>query len=289
MTFSMDRKLHDKTWQVHKDDHKTEGYNLNKIFEIDLPFWQCKQNLYVEKDVEIDRFSFIILELVNNGKNKYSEIYDFLGIDEDSFVNIQFNYLIKNNFLREIDNDTLKITLEGINFMNKKSKAKRAENEEFEFLITDRFNYLKNDLSGKFFNPELPIDKNLSKGRKNVFSGYSIIQSHKKTKKDDVKEIQHSNSPTFKFLNENRGNFADFYNSMFKEKTFYDFADTKLDAHKRNIRFLALVFEHKDNICDRIVDILQYNQSVRKFDFKFYKEESLSKLVTEYYTKHDEL
>lgn len=285
----MDRKLHDKTWQVHKDDHKTEGYNLKDIFEIDLPFWQCKQNLYVEKDVEIDRFSFIILELVNNGKNKYSEIYDFLGIDEDSFVNIQFNYLIKNNFLREIDNDTLKITLEGINFMNKKSKAKRTETEEFEFLITDRFNYLKNDLSGKFFNPELPIDKNLSKGRINDFSGYSIIQSHKKTKKDDVKEIQHSNSPTFKFLNENRGNFADFYNSMFKEKTFYDFADTKLDAHKRNIRFLALVFEHKDNICDRIVDILQYNQSVRKFDFKFYKEESLSKLVTEYYTKHDEL
>ena len=194
----MDRKLHDKTWQVHKDDHKTEGYNLKDIFEIDLPFWQCKQNLYVEKDVEIDRFSFIILELVNNGKNKYSEIYDFLGIDEDSFVNIQFNYLIKNNFLREIDNDTLKITLEGINFMNKKSKAKRTETEEFEFLITDRFNYLKNDLSGKFFNPELPIDKNLSKGRINDFLGYSIIQSHKKTKKDDVKEIQHSNSPTFK-------------------------------------------------------------------------------------------
>ena len=52
---------------------------------------------------------------------------------------------------------------------------------------------------------------------------------------------------------------------------------------------MALVFEHKDNICDRIVDILQYNQSVRKFDFKFYKEESLSKLVTEYYTKHDKL
>ena len=86
----MDRKLHDKTWQVRKDDHKTEGYNLKDIFEIDLPFWQCKQNLYVEKDVEIDRFSFIILELVNSGKNKYSEIYDFLGIDEDSFVNILY-------------------------------------------------------------------------------------------------------------------------------------------------------------------------------------------------------
>lgn len=285
----MDKKLRERIWQVHKNDHKTEGYILNDITEIDLPFWQCKQNLYVEKDIEIDRFSFIILELVNSGKNKYSEIYDVLGIDEDSFVNIQFNYLIKNNFLREVDNDTLKITLEGVNFMNKKSKAKQTETEEFEFLMQDKFQYLKNDLSGTFFNPELPIDKQLSQGKKNDFSGYSIIQSNKKQQKDDVKEIEHSNAPTFKLLNENRGNFAQFYNRMFKEKTFYDFADTKLESHKRNIRFLGLIFQHKENLIDRKVDILQFNQSVKKFDNKFYKEEVLSKLVTEYYAKHDEL
>ena len=199
----MDKTVKEKTWQKHKDDYETEGYTLKKIFEIDLPFWECKQTIYVEKDIEIDRFSFIILELVKNGKSKYSDIYDFLGIDEDSFVNIQFNYLIKNNFLQEVDNNTLAITPEGINFMNKKSQNKRTVTEDFEFLMTDRFDYLKNDLSGTFFNPNLPIDKKISQGRKNDFSGYKIIQSHKKQQNDDVIEIRHSNSPTLNLLKEN--------------------------------------------------------------------------------------
>ena len=82
------------------------------------------------------------------------------------------------------------------------------------------------------------------------------------------------------FLKENRGNFAIFYNSLFKDKTFYDFADTKIDAFKRNIRFLALAFENKENSSDHKIDILQYNMSVKKFDFKFYREDCLSNLVT---------
>lgn len=274
----MDKDLYKKTWSVHKDDHKTEGYQLEKIFEIDLPFWQCKQNLYVEKDIEVDRFSFIILGLIYHGIIKYSDIYDILGIEEDSFVNIQFNYLIKNNFIQEIDNDTLKITLEGINFLNKRAKNKRTETEEFEFLIIDKCNYLKNDLSDTFFDPQKPIDKGWSHGKKNDFSGYKIIQSHKRQQNDDIIDIRHTNQPTFKSLKENRVDFAEYYNSMFNEKTFYDFADTKLESYKRNIRFLALKF--KKNTDDYIVDILQYNKSVNKFDFKFYKEEYLSNLIT---------
>lgn len=283
----MDKTVKEKIWQKHKDDHKTEDYILKKLFEIDLPFWECKQNIYVEKDIDIDRFSFIILELVNSGKSKYSDIYEILGIDNDSFVNIQFNYLIKNGFLREVDNESLAITLEGSNFMNKKTKNKRTETEEFEFLMPDRFDYLKNDLSGSFFNPNIPIDKKLSQGKKNDFSGYNIIQSHKKTKNEDVIEIQHSNKPTYKSLCEKRGDFAIFYNRLFKDKSFYDFADSKLDAHKRNIRFLGLEFQNRNNSRDFIVDILQYNKSVKKFDFKFYKEEYLSKLVTDCYSKHN--
>lgn len=285
----MDKK-YEKIWQKHKEDYKTEGYRLKDIFEIDLPFGQCKQNLYVEKDIEIDRFSNILLELVKNGYNRYSEIYKILGTDEDSFVNIQFNYLIKNNFLREIDNETLEITPEGINFMNKKTKLKKTETEDFEFLIPDPFYYIKNDLSGAFFNPQMPIDKNWSQGKKNDFSGYSLIQSHKKQIKNDIKEIRHSNTPSFNRLEEMRSDFASFYNRMFKEKTFYDFADTQLEAHKRNIRFLGLLFENENNPHEIKVDIRQYQQSVRKFDMKFYKEETLSKLVTKYYQeKPDEL
>ena len=73
---------------------------------------------------------------------------------------------------------------------------------------------------------------------------------------------------------------------MFKDKTFYDFADTKLESHKRNIRFLGLNYENEKNKSDFIIDIHQYNQSVKKFDFKFYKEEYLSKLVTNYFSQN---
>ena len=284
----MNDKVKQNTWRIHKDDHKTEGFKLDDIFEIDLPFWQCKQNVVVEKDVEIDRFSFIILKLVDSGMTKYSEICAFLGIDEDSFVNIQFNYLLKNDFLREIDNDTLAITLDGKSFMNKDAKVKHTETEEFEFLMHDKFVFLKNDLSGTFFDPSKPIDKNWSYGKKQDFSGYNIIQSHKKQTKDDVKEIEHQNKPTYKLLTESRSSFAEFYNSQCQEKTFYDFANSNFQQFKRNIRFLGLLYRNKKNESDIMIDILQYNQTVNKFDGKYNGENSLSKLVTNYYQKHFE-
>ena len=58
-------KRFQKIWEQYKDHHKTEGYELTHIFDIYLPFWQCKQNIVIEKEVELDRFSRIILELIN--------------------------------------------------------------------------------------------------------------------------------------------------------------------------------------------------------------------------------
>ena len=50
-----------KVFNQFKNDHKTEGYELESIFDIYLPFWQCKQDIVIETAVEIDRFSRIIL------------------------------------------------------------------------------------------------------------------------------------------------------------------------------------------------------------------------------------
>ena len=74
MIYSVEVKVKQQLWQTHKDDYTTEGYVLDDIFEIDLPFWQCKQNIVVEKDIEIDRFSAIILRLVDSGVRSYSDI-----------------------------------------------------------------------------------------------------------------------------------------------------------------------------------------------------------------------
>lgn len=274
------------TWRIHKDDHRTENFSLAEILEIDLPFWECKQNVIVEKDVEVDRFSHILLELIDSGINTYPELFNFLGIEEDCFVNIQFHYLLKNRFIKETVNDTLEVTLDGKNFMNKKSKAKKTETEEFEFLMLDRFDFIKNDMNNEFFDPSKPIDK-ASEGKTNAFSGYKLIQTHKKGKSEkDVITIEHQNSPSYSTLVSKRSDFSIFFNSQYKEKTFYDFADSKFSRYRRNIRFLALIFISDTNKSDIKIDIRQLNSSVKKFDKKFALEDKLSKIVTNYYQKN---
>ena len=281
----MDNNLKQNTWKFHKDDYKNEDYSLKEIFEIDLPFWECKQNVVVEKDVEIDRFSQIILDLIDNGFSYYSDIYKFLGIDETSFVNIQFHFLLKNGFIAENDDGSLKVTLEGRNFKNKKRNAKKMETEEFEFLMFDRFNFIKNDMNGEFFDPQKPIDK-VSAGRMQEFFGYKLIQTHKKETEDEIITIDHVHEPSYRDLQDNRSDFSTFLNSQFKNKTFYDFADTDLKRYKRNIRFVALLYVHNFNQMDIKVDLRQYNLSVNKFNRKFIKEEKLSKIVTSYFQKN---
>ena len=278
------------TWRIHKDDHRTENFSLTEILEIDLPFWECKQNVIVEKSVEIDRFSHILLELIDSGINTYPEIFNFLGIDEDCFVNIQFHYLLKNRFIKETAHDTLEVTLDGRNFMNKKSKAKKTEIEEFEFLMLDRFDFIKNDMNNEFFDPNKPIDK-VSEGKINNFSGYKLFQTNKKEKAEKgIITIKHQNHPSYSTLVSKRSDFSIFFNSQFKEKTFYDFADNNFKQHKRNIRFLALIFISDTNKSDIKIDIRQLSSSVKKFDKKFALEEKLSKIVTDYYQKnYDEL
>lgn len=285
MIYFVEVKVKQQLWQTHKDDYTTEGYVLDDIFEIDLPFWQCKQNIVVEKDIEIDRFSAIILRLVDSGVRSYSDICAVLGIEEDSFVTIQFHYLLKNNFLRELAHDTFALTLEGRNFIDKRNgiAVKKMETEEFEFLMMD----LQNDLSGAFFDPQQPIDKNWSSGKKKNFSGYRIIQSHRKQQRDGVKEIEHKHKPTYATLVARRAQFTQFYNTFFKEKSFYDFADEGLQQHKRNIRFLALLFKNEQNDDDIRVNILQYNQTLNKFSGQYNEENTLSKLVTQYWSSLD--
>lgn len=281
----MDNKLKENTWKVHKDDYKNEDYSLKEIFEIDLPFWECKQNVVVEKDVEIDLFSQIILDLIDNGFDHYSDIYKFLGIDETSFVTIQFHFLLKNGFIAETNDNSLKITMEGRNFKDKKRNAKKMETEEFEFLMFDRFNFIKNDMNGDYFDPQKPIDK-VSAGRIKEFFGYKLIQTHKKAVEDEIVTIDHAHEPSYRDLQDNRSDFSTFLNSQFKNKTFYDFADTDLKKYKRNIRFIALLYVHDSNQTDIKVDLRQYNLSVNKFDRKFIKEEKLSKIVTSYFQKN---
>ena len=113
---------------------------LKDIFEIYLPFWFCRQNVVVEREIELDRFSKIILQTIQSGFTKHSEVCKFLGVETDAFVTMQFHFLIKNNLLNEIpiSNDTeYEITFDGLSFLDRKKKVTTVETIEFEYFYND--------------------------------------------------------------------------------------------------------------------------------------------------------
>ena len=274
-------KRFQQVWERFKDHHKTEGYKLVSIFDIYLPFWQCKQNVVIEKEMELDRFSRIILELVNNKITSHNEICAFLGIDEDSFVTVQFHFLLKNDLIRETQIGVYEITHEGLSFLQNKTKLKNIETVEFEYYITEKMDYLKNDLTQDFFDPKFPIDTQVSARRKSNFSGYTVMQTHQVQKSELGKEIPHKQKPTFRFVSEQRNNFTSFFNKQFKDKNFYDFADRDLEAHKRSICFYGLLYENESNSEERILEIRQSQKSVKNF-INSELEQTLTNKATKY-------
>ncbi len=280
-------KRFQQDWERFKDHHKTEGFKLVSIFDIYLPFWQCKQNVVIEKEMELDRFSRIILELVNNKITSHIKICAFLGIDEDSFVTVQFHFLLKNDLIRETQIGIYEITHEGLSFLQNKTKLKNIETVEFEYYMTEKMDYLKNDLTQDFFDPNFPIDTQVSAGRKSNFSGYTVMQTHQVQKSETAKEIPHKQKPTFRFVSEQRNNFTSFFNKQFKDKNFYDFADSDLEAHKRSICFYGLLYENETNKDERILDIRQSQKSVKNF-INSELEQTLTNKATKYLNENED-
>lgn len=284
----MINKKYQKVWEYFKNNHTTEEYTLKEVFDIYIPFWQCKQNVVIEKEVELDRFSRILLELVDQGVSTHTDLCSFLGIEEASFPTIQFHFLLKNDLLCEPQIGVYEITHEGIKFLQDKKKLKKMASVEFEYFTTERLDYLQNDLTQAFFDPNLPIDQKLSTGRKKSFGGYKIMQSHKIQKGDETaKKIPHQkeNKPTSHKIRAKRNDFADFFNTKFKGGVFYDFADSKLETHKRNICFIGLLYEQEET-GEQKLDIRHSAKSIHSFKKKNTLEKTLSDEATAYISKN---
>ncbi|MDR2581785.1 MAG: zinc ribbon domain-containing protein [Fibromonadaceae bacterium] len=281
-------KTFQNEWNEFKDDHSTEGYTLRYVFEIYLPFWQCKQNIVVEKDLEMDRFSKILLELISNDLSSHTNICQFLGIEENNFCTMQLHFLIRNNLIRESGTDGYEITHEGLEFLKDRKKPKTMETEKFDYMVKERYSFLENDMTNDFFDPLMPIDKQLTGAKKADFSGYKILQTHKNKIKEQGKiYVKHNNNgPTYKKIEGKRNDFSDFFNTLNPSKIFYDFADSEFESHKRSICFLGFWYENKEKQEDRKIDIRQFKESVEKFE-NYELERELSKKVTEYVLKND--
>ena len=278
-------KRFQKVGNKFKDHHRTEGYYLEEVFDIYLPFWECVQNVVIEKDMEMDRFSRIILDLVNSGYVSHNEICGFLGVKDDSFVCIQFHYLLKNDLIRERPGQNYEITYEGLSFLDNTSQSRNMGNMNFEYFMTEKMYYLKNDMTRDFFDADLPIDTELSKGKMKEFSGYKMMQTDRIKKEKSAKTIEHNKlKPNFRSVASKRSDFAAFFNSRFHNKNFYDFGEPELRAHKRNICFTGLLYLDDDG--NKLMDIRQSEKSVKGFRGNYERENLLSDYVTGYIQKN---
>ena len=283
------KKQFHREFMLFKDNYKPD-FELKNIFEIYLPFWFCRQNVVVEKGIELDRFSKIILQTIQSGFTKHSKICKFLGVETNSFVTMQFHFLIKHGLLNEtpISNDTqYEITYEGLSFLERKKKITVVETVEFEYFYNDltiefldkhRFDFLVNDLTKDLVDTSKPLDtKNISERKQKKFSGYKVLERHRLP--ENINEIPHRNRP----YNLNKVEFANFFNKQYKEASFYDYESNNIETHKRSICFLA--FEYEDKTGVKKYDIRHFKKTVIKFD-KYEIEENLTKQATEYFKKY---
>ncbi|WP_430410865.1 hypothetical protein [Kordia sp.] len=268
----MDKKFQEKIFNKFKDHKTTEDFALKTIKEMFIPFWQCKQKIVVEKNVEIDRFSKIILELINNDVSSHKAICDFLGIKDTDFAIMQFHYLLKNELMTEsIQNDEIiyKVTHIGNEFLRNKTKIQNLETIDFE--------YYYSDLTQDFFDINKRIDKGVSQKSKR-FLGYKIFQTHKLN--NSVEEfLTHKNRPTLNVVKQN--DFVSFFNNQKKDSTFYDFEDNTIESHKSSIKFLLLEYEN-DEDSQKEYEIRHSKNSVCQFE-GYTLESKLSSAVTKYY------
>jgi predicted transcriptional regulator len=273
-----------KTWTKFKDYHQTSDFQLIEVFDIYLPFWKCEQNIVIEKDVDLDRFSRVILELIQLNVNKQEDLCKFLGIEVDSFVTMQFHFLLKNGLITELVQGQYEITPEGLNFLENKSKIRNINSVDFEYFVTEKTAYLKNDLTQEFFDSQLPIDQELSTGKIKAFSGYNLIQTHRLNELEGARKIPHKKQkPSFQNIVKQRNDFSKFFNNQFQDKNFYDFGEPELRAYQRSICFIGLLYEDENG--DQKLDIRQSKKSVKRFDGACHLERLLSQRATKFISK----
>jgi predicted transcriptional regulator len=251
-------------------DYKTDGYKLEWIDEIYLPFWDCTQEIIIETDIEVDRFSRILLELVETDIKTRTELCEFLGIKEDDFTLMQLNFLISSEFLEENtdenDNIYYEITHKGRDFLSDKLKDKTLKSIEVEFVVDDleilkeeNFKYFYNDLTNEFFDKNQAIDNDKS----NNFNSYKINATRKlENKNNKLKFIKHKNRP--RINNIDKTDFINFVNDNHEKGTFYDYGNSTIKSHKRSIMFLILVFTNEQG--EHKLEIRHCKSSVDKFN-----------------------
>lgn len=277
-------KKYPSVYENYKDDK--DGYQLICIEEVYFPFWLCQQEITVDKNVKADKFSRILLELVDNGIKKHSDICSFLGIKENDFTLMQLDFLIKNNFLKESSSVSYGITPDGKDFLKGESESlKHEESIDFEYIISQLEVVTEHRVECFFDGHSKDFFDKYENDDENNFQGYQIRPTHELRKNPNISNeriIPHKDKPTLSRID--KSDFVKFFNDSYKEDgDFHDMYKIK-NKRQRSVLFFVLVFEDENG--DREMDVRRCKDSVKEFN----GEEKEHKLTREFkeYCKHCE-
>lgn len=288
--------------------HCPINFVLDYIDEIYLPFWACRQEIYIQREPKTHTtFQKILLGLVARGVRKHVEISAFLGVKEDDFCLSQLDYLLNRRLLEEHPQENESayvITDKGRDLLSNENPFDEdtIEPAEVEYGISD-LNFIAEEKYQRFYGDFTvdPFTKGTPFDDKSChnFSGYKLIEAHKLEQGGAYPEeyIPHKNKPIFSRIRDSK--FIEFYNKKRiaisyehgkLTNIFHDFGSPKIEVHKLSIKFCILVFRNNMDPSDLWIEIRHCEDSVLKFDEKrLTLEETLSLETLDYIKENDSL
>ena len=191
-TQSSDKKFSPEHQLIYQQTHKTyatDGYELDWIDEVYLPFWECTQSIYVQTKVQPEQLSIILFTLINIGYKSKKDICTFLGISEDDFILRQLDFLIDQAYIEENlagsnlalpDDVYYEITQEGHKYFANTSDDTHIDREEIKYVLSE-LDIINGDPYEVYLSRFTQLFTNtLSANTSNSitkFSGYKAVQT----------------------------------------------------------------------------------------------------------------
>lgn len=256
-----------EVWTLYKEAKLNKGYVLTEVKAVYVPIWKCRQEIIISAEVPLDRFSQVVLQAIAAGQTKHEEICAFLGVAEDSFVLGQFHYLLKQDWIRIDSEQVYWLTPKGRTLLEKEEHVKQLKTVSFEYYTIEESKPKKGITQLQFFNPQLPLNANLSDAKRKNFKGYRIFQNNRLEEDALIQVLPHhqNQAPNLTTLKGQRSDFAVFFKEMTKYN-FYDFEKSALKCHPHSLCFLQLKYQKEEDATKILIEMRQFSKSVVQFD-----------------------
>jgi hypothetical protein len=240
------------------EEHSLQGFRFKRVRAVFLPIVEYSVTVLVEKSIPANRYSIILLQLVQLGFASKRQLCEVLGISQDDFTLVHLEYLLSGNLLIEYQPDAYTLTLEGREFLNTENPVREVIKEDISCHYCPQL--------GKWLDVRTPIDNEVSDSLRKNFRGYNLVGEKdcnvinkeitawkQGAQKDHIWPYEDNGQglPTHQDV------FCRFANQLFNGYVVYEISRTKKQGQKY-IPFLSFEYEN---------DYRQIRKDIRRFEY----------------------